>query len=173
MTLYTFDGDARYRPRCPTECAETWRPFTVPEDRKHAVGYWAPVTRSDGVRQWTYGGRPLYTFRGDLHPGDINGERYDNGHWRAARVLCLPADAEGNLLDGPAIEVIDAALEAGIVPLRELRRWCDVDLSELAERSGASVADLAAYEDGRGDLSLPQRAAVANALGVPVFLLWE
>lgn len=173
MTLYTFDGDGRYRPKCAGECAMVWRPFAVPQGGKHGVGYWSVIGRPDGVVQWAYGGRPLYTFRGDLLPGDINGERYDNGRWHAARVLCMPADAQGRLRDGPVVELVDAALEAGVAPLRELRRWCDVDLDELAERSGTNVAVIAAYEEGRGKLSLPELASVASALGVPVYLLSE
>ena len=74
MTLYTFDGDARYGPKCITECATAWRPFTVPGGYS-GIGYWTVITRADGVVQWAYGGKPLYTYRGDLVPGDINGER--------------------------------------------------------------------------------------------------
>jgi predicted lipoprotein with Yx(FWY)xxD motif len=170
MTLYTFDGDARYRARCSADCAADWRPFAAPESCESG-GYWAPLTRSDGFKQWTYGGKPLYTYRGDMHPGDINGERHDNGRWHAARVLCLPVDAEGYPREAPVIGVVDSALEAGASPLREVRRWCGVELGELAERSGIDVTALAAYEGGRGDLAANERAAVAIALGIPVYLL--
>jgi len=27
------------------------------------------------LRVWSYHGRPVYTFSGDAHPGDINGDR--------------------------------------------------------------------------------------------------
>jgi predicted lipoprotein with Yx(FWY)xxD motif len=170
MTLYTFDGDGRFRPRCSEECAADWRPFAAPE-QCGASGYWTLVTRADGVIQWTYGGRPLYTYLGDLRPGDIHGERHDNGRWRAARVLCLPVDAEGRLHESQVNRVVDTALEAGADPLREVRRWCAVELGELADRSGINATVLAAFEDGRGDLSRVERAAVANALGIPVYLL--
>ena len=170
MTLYTFDGDGRYRPTCSEGCAEDWRPFAAPE-QCGSTGYWTLVTRADGVIQWTYGGRPLYTYRGDLLPGDIRGERHDNGRWRAARVLCLPVDAEGRLQEAQVYKVVDTALEAGTDPLREVRRWCAVELGELAARSGINATVLAAYEDGRGNLSRVERAAVANALGIPMYLL--
>jgi len=170
MTLYTFDGDGRYRPRCSEECAADWRPFAAAE-QCGASGYWTLVTRADGVTQWTYGGQPLYTYRGDLLPGDINGERHDNGRWRAARVLCLPVDAEGRLHEAQVNRVFDTALEACINPLQEVRRWCEVEIGELAERSGINATVLAAYEDGRGDLAATERASVANALGIPIHLL--
>ena len=85
----------------------------------------------------------------------------------------MPVDAEGRLRDEPVIRVVDAAMEAGTVPLRELRRWCGVELSELAERSGTDATVLAAYENRRADMSLPELAAIANALGIPVYLLLD
>src|SRR6185437_220211 len=39
----------------------------------HSVGEWSVLTRDDGIRQWTYRGKPLFTFAGDLAPGDANG----------------------------------------------------------------------------------------------------
>ena len=38
-----------------------------------AVGPWAIVNRPDGLRQWSYNGRPLYASVKDFVPGDTNG----------------------------------------------------------------------------------------------------
>jgi len=171
MTLYVFDRDGRYRPNCVGECAVTWKPFQTYEG--WSGGYWIIIGRGDGFDQWAYGGRPLYYYSGDLNPGDINGDGAEGGAWHVARVLCLPADEEGEPDETGAIAVVDAALEAGTSPLQELRRWCGVDLVELAQRSGIEVADLVAYEAGRKGLSEHETASIANALGVPVYLLLE
>ena len=180
MTLYVFDGDGRYRPTCAGNCAATWKPFQgrtfFPVGEPHLGtygGYWTIIGRSDGLAQWIYGGRPLYHFSGDLNPGDINGEGAERGVWHVARVLCLPTDAQGLPNEADAVAVVDAALETGVSPLQELRRWCGVGLVELAQRSNIEVADLVAYEAGRKQLSVRETAAVANGLGIPVYLLLE
>ena len=90
-----------------------------------------------------------------------------------ARMLCLPIDETGQPDETGAIVVVDAALETGTSPLQELRRWCGVGLVELAQRSGIGVDDLVAYEAGRIQLSERETAAVANGLGIPVYLLLE
>ena len=38
-----------------------------------AVGPWTIVNRPDGLRQWSYNGKPLYTSVKDFVPGDTNG----------------------------------------------------------------------------------------------------
>lgn len=180
MTLYVFDGDSRYRPNCADECAATWKPFHgrtfFPVGEPHLGmygGYWTMISRSDGLAQWAYGGRPLYHFSGDLNPGDIKGDGAEGGAWHVARMLCLPIDETGQPDETGAIGVVDAALETGTSPLHELRRWCGVGLVELAQRSGIGVDDLVAYEAGRIQLSERETAAVANGLGIPVYLLLE
>jgi predicted lipoprotein with Yx(FWY)xxD motif len=37
------------------------------------TGTLAIITRDDGNQQVTYNGYPLYTYTGDLHPGDTYG----------------------------------------------------------------------------------------------------
>jgi predicted lipoprotein with Yx(FWY)xxD motif len=175
MTLYVFDRDGRYRPNCVGECAATFKPFPSQESCKHAWGggYWITIGRGDRVDQWVYGGRPLYSYTGDVKPGDIKGDRAEGGAWHVARVLCLPLDEKGEPDETGAIAIVDAALDVGTSPLLELRRWCGVDLAELAERSGLGVADLLAFEAGRKELSQRETASIANALGIPIYLLLE
>ncbi len=42
-------------------------------------------TRSDGAKQVTYNGHPLYLFKGDKSPGDANGQGLNafGGYWYA------------------------------------------------------------------------------------------
>jgi predicted lipoprotein with Yx(FWY)xxD motif len=43
------------------ECLKTWHPFAAPADAV-ANGFWEPITRSDGSKQWTYKGYALYSY---------------------------------------------------------------------------------------------------------------
>ena len=61
------------------------------------------ITRSDGTKQVTYSGHPLYYFAGDSGPGQTNGQGSDN--FGAKWWLVAPAGAK--------ITVADAAASAG------------------------------------------------------------
>lgn len=54
-------------------CLATWQPFLAPAD---AVpdGFWEPIERTDGTRQWAYKGYALYTYAGDKAPGEHYGQ---------------------------------------------------------------------------------------------------
>jgi predicted lipoprotein with Yx(FWY)xxD motif len=71
MTLYTFDEDVAGTSACSWHCIKIWPPVQVKE--KPQAGFGA-ITREGGARQLTYGGKPLYYFIGDHHPGDANGD---------------------------------------------------------------------------------------------------
>ncbi|HLG87102.1 MAG TPA: hypothetical protein VKZ79_07885 [Alphaproteobacteria bacterium] len=78
-TLYAFDGDVKNdTPPCPQgqTCINHWLPLTAPE-LANVVGDFAPVSRSDGTKQWAYRGKALYTYDGDVEPGDSNGRDVD------------------------------------------------------------------------------------------------
>jgi predicted lipoprotein with Yx(FWY)xxD motif len=70
-SLYTFSQDAD-RPACIDECLSVWPPLRAPA-LAATVGEWAPVDRADGVRQWSYRGKLVYTYSGDLTPSDALG----------------------------------------------------------------------------------------------------
>lgn len=80
-TLYFFAKDYNGSSSCSGECAKKWPAFYVenpmlgpgldPED-------FGVITRSDGGKQLTYKGWPLYYFAGDEKPGDINGDGVKN-----------------------------------------------------------------------------------------------
>jgi predicted lipoprotein with Yx(FWY)xxD motif len=55
------------------KCLETWRPFLAPKDAV-ANGFWEPLPRSDGSKQWAYKGYALYTYAGDHGPQDHYGQ---------------------------------------------------------------------------------------------------
>ena len=71
MTVYTFDKDSAGRSNCVGPCADNWP--AVKAGEALAAPYSA-ITREDGSRQLAYQGKPLYTFKKDLQPGDRNGD---------------------------------------------------------------------------------------------------
>lgn len=74
MTVYLFEGDKA----CTGACATAWPPVitsTKPTAHGQAVaGDLATITRSDGTKQVTYKGHPLYYFIRDKDSGDAYGE---------------------------------------------------------------------------------------------------
>jgi predicted lipoprotein with Yx(FWY)xxD motif len=77
-TLYLFRKDRRGHSRCSGDCADFWPPLIAhgrPKARGHAKQSKLGTTRrSDGRRQVTYGGHPLYRYSLDSAAGDTNGE---------------------------------------------------------------------------------------------------
>ncbi len=83
MTLYTFDKDpADGPPACVGACTDTWQPHLAPEIA-NGVGEFSVVRRDDGLNQWAFKGKPLYTFSGDGEPGKAYGALAD-ANWRPA-----------------------------------------------------------------------------------------
>jgi predicted lipoprotein with Yx(FWY)xxD motif len=77
-TIYAFQG----RAKAVVKLAEQWTPLVAPALAR-PVGEWSVLARDDGIRQWTYRGKPLFTFAGDLAPGDANGVGLSKD-WEAA-----------------------------------------------------------------------------------------
>ncbi|GGP85689.1 SCO0930 family lipoprotein [Streptomyces melanogenes] len=87
-TLYRFDNDTPQPPKssCDGDCAKTWPP--VPADGvSGGTGIKAAdlgsVQRTDGTRQATLGGWPLYRYSQDARPGDTKGQGV-KGTWFAS-----------------------------------------------------------------------------------------
>ena len=87
MTLYSFDGDPeRSSQVCGAgECDRSWSALQAPEIA-NPVGDFSVIARADGISQWSFRGRPLYTFGGDRNPGDAGGLGVDS-RFRAALIL--------------------------------------------------------------------------------------
>jgi predicted lipoprotein with Yx(FWY)xxD motif len=85
MTLYVFAKDVKDsgKSNCTGGCLETWPALTVdagatPTGGDGVTGTLATITREDnGELQVTYNGLPLYFFKNDKAPGDLNGV-YEN-----------------------------------------------------------------------------------------------
>lgn len=85
-TLYAVDEkDAREISRCSTQVCKQWEALSAPQ-LAEAIGDFSVIERDDGIHQWAYQGRGLYTFTGDLAPGYANGIGVDE-RWSVAAVM--------------------------------------------------------------------------------------
>jgi len=88
-TLYLFTRDSGATSTCSGACAVNWPPLRAVGKATIGSGAKASLvstsTRSDGERQLTYNGHPLYLFKGDKSPGDTNGQGLTafGGRWYA------------------------------------------------------------------------------------------
>lgn len=79
MTLYRYDMDQATpsMSMCTGDCAETWMPVMA-QDSVSTMGVektlLGSVDRSDGMKQLTLGGWPLYRYMGDTKAGQMNGQ---------------------------------------------------------------------------------------------------
>jgi predicted lipoprotein with Yx(FWY)xxD motif len=95
-TVYEFANDKNGKSTCTGGCAANWpfvaAPATPPASLPGVTGQLGTTTRSDGARQVTVGGHPLYTFAGDSGPGQTNGQGVvlDGGLWTAASPAGAP-----------------------------------------------------------------------------------
>jgi len=80
-TIYLFEKDTGATSTCSGECAVDWPPVTAKGKPTVGKGLTASkvgtTKRSDGSRQVTYNGHPLYLFEDDHNPGDVNGQGVD------------------------------------------------------------------------------------------------
>src|SRR3954471_1489455 len=80
-TVYLFKKDSGPKSTCFGACATSWPPLRASGKATVGTGVSASkvgtIARSDGGRQVTYGGHPLYLFAGDSKPGDTNGQGVD------------------------------------------------------------------------------------------------
>ena len=80
LSLYIFTPDAPGVSNCSGGCAEAWPPLTVeagarPSQEPGVSGALGVITRDDdGSQPVTYNDQPLYFYRDDAAPGDINGQ---------------------------------------------------------------------------------------------------
>jgi predicted lipoprotein with Yx(FWY)xxD motif len=89
FTLYSFAPDTPATSKCYGSCAAYWPPVTGTAAAGPGLpGRVGAITRTDGSRQFTYNGHPLYTYVGDTAPGQANGNNLNlnGGLWHEVRV---------------------------------------------------------------------------------------
>lgn len=83
MTLYVFLADSGGKSACSGSCATNWPPLTGAKPKVGAGlddSDFGSITRSDGAKQVTFYGQPLYYFAGDSAAGQANGQGI-GGKW--------------------------------------------------------------------------------------------
>jgi predicted lipoprotein with Yx(FWY)xxD motif len=77
-SVYLFMADSSGKSTCDGACAAAWPPV-IATGQPTATGSaqasdLGTITRSDGTKQVTYDGHPLYYFQGDTGPGTDKGQ---------------------------------------------------------------------------------------------------
>ena len=99
--IYLWAKDGKNSSACTGACASAWPP--VPATGKvTAVGGavssdLGTITRSDGTKQVTYDGHPLYYFAGDSGPGQASGQGSDSFGAKWWLVSPSGADVTGSI----------------------------------------------------------------------------
>ena len=84
LTLYTFSNDEPGVSNCVGQCLELWPPFVVEPGSELLFGddmnmdAFGALIDESGRSHITYNDAPLYTFRQDITPGDVNGQGVGN-----------------------------------------------------------------------------------------------
>ena len=73
-------------------------PATLPASEPGVTGKLASTTRSDGTRQLTVAGHPVYTFTGDLAAGQTTGQNVvlNGGLWTVVSPAGAPVRTAAN-----------------------------------------------------------------------------
>jgi predicted lipoprotein with Yx(FWY)xxD motif len=131
MTVYVSDMDAAEgKPTCTGTCLDQWTPLGAPAVAS-SKGDWSAVSRADGITQWAYKGKPLYTSRKDVKPGETKGDG-EGENWHAIVILPVPPAPAGVTLQNSDIGAVYAdaqghTLYAWFQPLDHLKLTCNDD----------------------------------------------
>ena len=86
-TLYLFEKDRRGHSACSGGCAAYWPPLLTSAKPVAGTGVkkslLGTIRRSNGKKQVTYNGHPLYRFVQDTRPGQVKGQdtHFFGGGW--------------------------------------------------------------------------------------------
>lgn len=88
VTVYRYDADTNNpsKSNCNSGCTSTWPPVLVtgsslPKVTGVSSSLVGEITRSDGTKQLTLAGWPLYTYTGDSGAGSTSGQGIGGTWW--------------------------------------------------------------------------------------------
>jgi predicted lipoprotein with Yx(FWY)xxD motif len=128
MTLYASDRETDGVSACTGTCLDRWTPLAAPTVA-NSKGDWTVVAREDGISQWAYRGKPLYTSRKDVRPAETKADGED-GLWHAVVIQQAPPAPAGVTLQTTDIGPVYAdangrTLYAWFQPPEHLKMTCD------------------------------------------------
>jgi predicted lipoprotein with Yx(FWY)xxD motif len=109
-SLYVFDRDTENVSNCADTCLANWPPLTVESGNvRGSADITAKVgafTRSDGARQVTLNGLPLYYYTADRVPGDAKGSGVGGIWWtvKGDGAKAAPAASGGRATATPSYD---------------------------------------------------------------------
>lgn len=140
QTLYSFDGD----PNRDQKTQGLWTPAAAPQFAD-AMGDFNAVMRTDGIKQWTYKGKGLYTYANDFSADDAYGIGVDK-QFKVASVVDYYVPAGVALHNTPGQGKI----------------WATTAGKTLYKRDGYILQSGGGHSLRRGQ---PQRPAVGRDIG--------
>jgi predicted lipoprotein with Yx(FWY)xxD motif len=72
LAIYHYDRDTDGKSHCVAACSKEWPPVLASAGGQ-VVGDWKTIERSDKTHQWTFHGKPIYTYSGDS-PSKVQGD---------------------------------------------------------------------------------------------------
>jgi len=113
-TLYFFFSDAGAGSACTGDCLVAWPAF-YEDNLTIGAGLnasdFGTITRTDGNKQSTFKGWPLYYFQSDAKPGDVNGDKVGN-LWAVAKADYTVMVASGQLVGADGSNYNDQGVAA-------------------------------------------------------------
>jgi predicted lipoprotein with Yx(FWY)xxD motif len=113
MTVYRYDADSASpsKSNCSGQCVAAWPPVLVTGSAKPQVSgvsgsLVGEITRSDGTKQITLDGWPLYTYAGDTAAGQASGQGVGKSWWA---VTPTGAKAAGSTSGGAGASSVASA----------------------------------------------------------------
>jgi predicted lipoprotein with Yx(FWY)xxD motif len=107
LPLYAYDGDVKDgKTVCASgPCGPEWRPLLAGQ-LANAIGDFTVINRDDGIQQWAFKGRPLFTYVNDIEVGDANGNGVDRKfrlamlerYFLPPGVIIIPNESKGGIL---------------------------------------------------------------------------
>lgn len=145
--LYTYGLDSPGKSACAGNCLVAWPPFVAPDEQAGGDG-WEVLKRDDGALQWTFSGKPLYTYVADQAGSDATGV---SALWKlAASAAAAVAPAAGAaseiqalyLMGDPRLTVLPALRPGTEAPMYPAA-------SERARETGETAGEFCIDPQGR------------------------